>query len=244
MSGANKRQIQAISQATTKPDGYKFSLTKLQRATKKLKTGIARAADVQITSPEGASCALFNVVSLGFDTMPARAAVLDHLLKSSCMLRRGMLMLANSLQTCLQHAKLHNDKWLQFAQKVQGCAPRHDVELSSEVRSLLADASEMLPKHWTDNGFQLMLSQTDALAVLQKMLTKNIAPAVPDYLLREVLRAYTPHGAGHLLLAQVDSMLCEMLVLVQLPCMVWLHEQLPAGGGSTTTLERTWSRRT
>ena len=231
VSGANKRQIQAISQATTKPDGYKFSLTKLQRATKKLKTGIARAADVQITSPEGASCALFNVVSLGFDTMPARAAVLDHLLKSSCMLRRGMLMLANSLQTCLQHAKLHNDKWLQFAQKVQGCAPRHDVELSSEVRSLLADASEMLPKHWTDNGFQLMLSQTDALAVLQKMLTKNIAPAVPDYLLREVLRAYTPHGAGHLLLAQVDSMLCEMLVLVQLPCMVWLHEQLPAGGG-------------
>ena len=224
-SGASRNQRARICRAL--PHAA-VSERKVAAEMKRLKTSVVEKTGIRPTGTDGSAALLFKSISIAFEEMPYRSNVVISALQSSCMFRAGILYVANRFKHLLRTDSV--DCCLDDSESSSLSRSSHGqlkhVRLGVHAREILHAQTGFTDVQWTEHGASLFISRSDVIALLQRVLKIQDGPEISEFLLKEVVDMYLPHGTQNMLVKQLDRLLAEALILQRLPIFTTLKAAL------------------
>ena len=200
------------------------SHNKLSAAMGAFKGQLSWLSGLRATSPVGAQCCLLKAASLSVEVAEARNHIVRHALHSGAVSSRAMMFAARILQhafpsgaVLVQHAPL--------TPPVLNASTLPPVlTLSPAGRALLVEVSGFSQHHFELEGSSVCVDTHVVGAILDALRVRpppansdstdvdEPPPGLQPFMVSALVHLYVAHGLDYMLLADLERMLCELVI--------------------------------
>lgn len=200
------------------------SRVNLSAAMGAFKNQLSWLSGLRATSPVGAQCCLLKAASLSVEVAEARNYIVRHALHSSAVSSRAMMYAARILQHAFPAGSVLIQQSPLTPPALNASILPPVLTLSPAARALLVQVSGFSPHHFELEGSSVCVDTHVVGAILDSLRAlpppadgentgvADPPPELQPFMVSALVHLYVAHGLDYMLLADLERMLCELVI--------------------------------